>query len=178
MSRGRPRLSLLEATLLLCIAGIVLAVFVPTFVRRVRTNKILEASDLLQELSDRAAAYYGTSWDAGLRRCLPPGAGPTPAEPTIDPEEVDFFASGIEGSDTWRALGFQPDRPIRYSYRYLPSEHGCNLGGEGKDAPVTFRAEGDLEGDGVRSRFERQARPTLDGTLQPIGGLQVHQRVE
>jgi type II secretory pathway pseudopilin PulG len=178
VSRGRPRLSLLEATLLLCIVGIVLAVFVLTFVRRVRTNKILEASELLQELSDRAAAYYGTSWDGGLRRCLPPGAGPTPAEPTVDPEEVDFFAPSTEGHETWKALGFQPDRAIRYSYRYLPGEAGCGLGGDGKDALVTFRAEGDLEGDGVRSRFERQAKPTVEGTLQPIGELHVHQRVE
>ena len=57
MSRGRPRLSLLEAALLLCIVGTVVAVFVPTFMDRVRTNKIIEASELLQELSDRTAAY-------------------------------------------------------------------------------------------------------------------------
>jgi len=176
--RGRPRLSLLEAALLLCIVGIAVAVFMPTFARRVRTNKILEASELLQELSDRAAAYYGTSWDDGHRRCLPPGAGPTPTEPTIDPKDVDFFAPTAEGHDTWKALAFQPDRAIRYSYRYMPSETGCDLGGEGKDGLITFRAEGDLEGDGVRSRFERQATPALDGTLQPIGGLHVHQRVE
>jgi len=181
VSRGRPRLSLLEAALLLCIVGTVVAVFVPTFMDRVRTNKIIEASELLQELSDRTAAYYGTSWDGGFRRCLPPAAGPTPTEPTIDPDVVDFLAPTAEGQDTWKALGFQPDRAIRYSYRYMPSEAGCDLGGEGKDGPVTFRAEGDLEGDGVRSRFERQAVPTLDGTLEPLEGLEglhVHQRVE
>ena len=184
MSRGRPRLSLLEAALLLSIVGTVVAVFVPTFIGRVRTNKIIEASELLQELSDRAAAYYGTSWDGGHRRCLPPAAGPTPLLPSIDPVVVDFFAPTAQGHDTWAALGFQPDRAIRYSYRYMPSEVGCDLGGDGKNGPVTFRAEGDLEGDGVRSRFERQATPTLDGTLQPLGGpdglegLHVHQRVE
>ncbi|MDH3625192.1 MAG: hypothetical protein OEQ49_15080 [Myxococcales bacterium] len=178
MSRDRPRLSLLEAALLLCIVGIALAVFSPTFVRQVRTNKILEASELLQELNDRTAAYYGTSWDGGYRRCLPPGAGPTPTEPTVEPEDVDFFAPTTEGHETWKALGFQPERAIRYSYRYMLSESGCGLGGDGKDAPITFRAEGDLDGDGVRSRFERQARPNLDGTLQPIGELHVHQRVE
>jgi len=181
---GRPRLSLLEAALLLSIVGTVAAVFVPTFMSRVRTNKITEASELLQELSDRAAAYYGTAWDGGLVRCLPPAAGPTPSLPTIDPEVVDFFAPTAQGHDNWEALGFQPDGAIRYSYRYMPSEAGCDLGGEGKNGPVTFRAEGDLEGDGVRSRFERQAAPTLDGTLQPLGGpdglevLHVHQRVE
>lgn len=163
---------------MLCIVGIGLAIFIPTFTSRVKTNKIIEASELLQELSDRAAAYYGTSWDGGLRRCLPPGAGPTPTEPTIEPDAVDFFAATARGHDNWKALGFQPDRAIRYSYRYMPSAAGCDLGGEGKDGPVTFRAEGDLEGDGVRSRFERQALPTLDGTLQPIDGLHVHQRVE
>lgn len=178
MSRGRPTLSLLEAALLLCILGTVVVVFVPTFMDRVRTNKITEASELLQELSDRTAAYYGTSWDGGFERCLPAAAGPTPVEPTIDPEIVDFASPSSVGHGSWQALGFQPDHAIRYSYRYVPSEAGCDLGGEGKDGPVAFGAEGDLEGDGVRSRFERQAIPTLDGMLRPVEGLHVHQRVE
>ncbi|MGB8328883.1 MAG: hypothetical protein WCE62_02055 [Polyangiales bacterium] len=170
-------MSLIEAALLLCLVGIVLAVFVPTFARRVRTNKIAEASELLQEMSDRTAAYYARSWGTGQRHCLPPKAGPTPASPTVESTEVDFLSDDQEGHATWESLGFQPDRPIRYSYSYLPSRDGCNLIGNEALGSVSFRAEGDLDGDGVRSVFELRA--VLDATgLQPPEVLNVHQRVE
>ena len=178
MGRARPSLSLLEAAVLAGVVGTALEIFVPTFVERVRTNKIVEASTLLQELSHRTATYYGTTWENERTRCLPPQAGPTPFEPTEDAEPVDFFSPEETGHETWQALGFQPIHPIRYSYRYIPAEAGCNLGGEGKDGPITLRAEGDLDGDGVRSRLERQMQPTPDGTLEPIEWPHVFQRVE
>lgn len=177
MARGRPRLSLIEAALLLCLVGIVLAIFVPTFTRRVRANKINEASELLQDLSARTAAYYATSWDDERRHCLPPGAGPMPAVPSVEAESVDFLSAEAEGHETWQALGFQPDRPIRYSYTYVPSQHGCDLIGREGLGTVSFRAEGDLDGDGVRSTFERRATLGPDGWLQ-ADVLHVHQRVE
>jgi len=177
LPRGRPSLSLIEVALLLCLTGIVLAVFVPTFLRRVRTNKISEASELLQEMSDRTAAYYATSWDGGRRYCLPPGAGPTPGAPTVDLAEVDFLEPDQTGHATWEALGFQPARLVRYSYSYNPSRVGCDLIGSDEPGSVSFRAEGDLDGDGVRSTFERQATLEGDG-LKPSGTLHVHQRIE
>lgn len=177
MSRGRPRLSLIELGLLLCVVGIVLAVFVPTFVRRVRVNKISEASELLQEMSARAAAYYATAWPNGKRFCLPPGAGPTPSLPTVDSADVIFADEAQTGHQSWEALGFQPDRPVRYSYSFSPGQHGCDLVGDGEGGSVAFRAEGDLDGDGVRSVFERRA--TIDGAgLKPAGPLHIHRRVE
>lgn len=157
--------------------SVVLAVFVPTFLRRVRTNKISEASALLQEMSDRAAAYYATSWDSGRRHCLPPPAGPTPQVPTADSVQVDFYAPDQEGHVSWEALGFQPTHPTRYSYSYAPSRHGCDLADANGDAEIIFRAQGDLDGDGVRSTFERQAKLEA-GRLKPASTLRVHQRTE
>ncbi|MBT8469514.1 MAG: type II secretion system protein [Myxococcales bacterium] len=170
---------MVEVGLVLCIVGIVLAVFVPTFVRRVRINEISEASELLQSMSDRASAYYAMTWANGKRFCLPEGAGPTPTVPTIDPATVEFAAEVTGGHETWEALGFQPDRPVRYSYSFLPSRHGCGLVGDDEGGTVVFRAEGDLDGDGVRSVFERRA--TIDragAALKPAGTLHVHRRVE
>jgi hypothetical protein len=152
-------------------------VFVPTFARRIHTNKITEASELLQEMSDRTAAYYATVWDTGHRYCLPPKAGPTPASPTVESEKVDFSADDQSGHATWTALGFQPDRPIRYSYSYTPSREGCDLIGSDDLGSVTLRAEGDLDGDGVRSIFERRAILDASG-LQPADALHVYRRVE
>lgn len=163
--------------LVLCIVGVLLAVFVPTFVRRVRINKISEASELLQEMSERASAYYATTWSDGKRFCLPRGAGPTPAAPTVDSATIDFAAEEHAGHESWEALGFQPDRPVRYSYSFVPSHHGCELVGDQVLRSVSFRAEGDLDGDGVRSVFERRA--TIVGTgLQPAESLHTHRRVE
>ncbi|MBW2214443.1 MAG: hypothetical protein JRF48_08425 [Deltaproteobacteria bacterium] len=168
---------MIEAALLLCLTGIVLAVFVPTFLSRVRTNKVNEAAELLQEMSDRAAAYYATSWDTGKRHCLPPSAGPTPATPTVELAEVDFFADGQSGHASWEALGFQPGRPVRFSYSYTPSHDGCELIGGDELVSVTFRAEGDLDGDLVPSTFERRATLDAEG-LKPADALHVHQRTE
>ena len=177
MARAGPRLSLIEAALLASLAAIVLAIFVPTFLRRVRTNKISEAPELLQLMSRQAAAYYETSWSAPDRFCLPPGAGPTPQVPTQASEVIDFHAAEATGSATWQALDFQPDRPVRFSYSYTPSRHGCRLGDESEPGSVLFRAEGDLDGDGVRSTFERRATIGRD-RLEPEGVLLVHQRTE
>ena len=170
-------MSLIEGVLLLCIAGVVLAVFVPTFLRRVRANKINEAAELLQDLSDRTAAYYATSWDLGKRHCLPPAAGPTPSAPTVDLAEVDFFAEEQAGHSTWEALGFQPDRPVRYSYTYTPTHVGCDVVDGDDTGAVTFRAEGDLDGDLVQSTFERRATIDANG-LRPADALHVRRRTE
>jgi type II secretory pathway pseudopilin PulG len=168
---------LIEVALLLSLIGIVLAVFVPTFLRRVRINKITEASELLHEMSNRAAAYYATSWDNGERYCLPPSAGPTPAEPTVDLAEVDFFADDQAGHTTWETLGFQPEHPVRYSYSFVPSQYGCDLIGSDDLGSVSFRAEGDLDGDGVPSTFELRATLEADG-FKAGDTLRVHRRTE
>jgi hypothetical protein len=170
-------LSLVEVALLLCIGAVILAVFVPTFLDRVRTNKISEAAEFLEEMHARAAAYYGAAWDDGKRLCLPPSAGPTPASPSAELIEVDFLAEDQAGHASWAALGFQPDRSLRYSYSYRPSADGCELGSGEQPSSVLFRAEGDLDGDGVLSTFERRASIDAEG-LKPEGPLHVHRRVE
>lgn len=178
MARGRPTFSLLEAGLLFCLLGTLLGVFVPAFLQRLRGNKLAEAPELLAELQHRVASYYEKDWGDGRKRCLPPSAGPTPPEPSVGAEQVDFTAEGLEGRATWGALGFEPTRPIRFSYRYTTTQHGCGLVGDGETVTVTLSADGDLDGDSERSRFERNAVLTGDGRLEPVGPLQVHQRVE
>jgi type II secretory pathway pseudopilin PulG len=168
---------LIEAALLSCLLAVVLAVFVPTFLRRVRTNKISEAAELLQTMSQRTAAYYETTWPSGLRHCLPPGAGPTPAEPTMESAEVDFLAPDAEGHASWEALGFQPERPIRYSYRYAPTRDGCGLDGAQPPVEILFQARGDLDGDEVYSTYERRATLGDDGFV-PAEALLVQHRTE
>jgi type II secretory pathway pseudopilin PulG len=166
-------LTLLETALVLSLSGVVLAVFIPTFMRRVRTNKIHEAAELLSEMSRRASAYY----ERHERDCLPAGAGPTPESPTVESHEVDFWSPETPGHGIWRALEVRPERPIRYSYEYAPSASGCGLSKSETPVSIVFRARGDLDGDGVLSTFERHAT-VGPGGFTPSDVLLVHQRTE
>jgi type II secretory pathway pseudopilin PulG len=201
---------MVEAAAAVSVAGIVLAVFIPTFLRELRTSKTSEAAEQLALLYRRSAAYFESTHLPGApedeaaeegdadeaddaeegegaaptpeleprTRCLPPTAGPTPRMPTREPERVDFTHEDTPGHDTWRALGFQPPRPVRYSYTFEPTASGCGLRSPEGTYLLTLRAEGDLDGDGERSVFERRFRATEDGRLEPFGILYVRDRVE
>lgn len=189
-SNERPRrrrhrtagLTLVEVAVIICLAGVVVAVFVPAFFDRLRTSKIAEASEQLERLHQASAAYWSATHrnELGrpLRRCLPDAAGPAPAEPTVDPVEVDFAAAETPGSATWAALGFDPDHPTRYRYTFRPTEEGCNIAPPDGRPLVVLRAEGDLDGDGDRSLFERAAVVNDRGELVPSGVLWIRDRVE
>ena len=184
MSRRQEGLTLIETLIWISVVTSLLAVFVPTFFRNLRTSKVSEAAQQLETIHRHSAAYFEASHapiDGGLpqRRCLPPTAGPTPELVGPDGQEVDFGAEGAPGTPTWTALGYQPETELRYRYTFLPSVAGCNLGAtpEGGIA-LRLRAEGDMDGDGQLSRFERDARITEDGELVPTGVLSISNRVE
>jgi type II secretory pathway pseudopilin PulG len=173
----RRGITLIEVALVLSLTGILLAAFVPTFVRYVHTSKLAEATERLASLHHHAAAYYAAEHTVGTRRlraCLPEGAGPFPLEPSADPVLVDF-ATDESGAATWRALGAKQPALLRYSYEVAIPEPGC----EQRPArpPITLRAHGDLDGDGTRSLLERVATPGREG-LVPTGPLRVLSRTE
>jgi Tfp pilus assembly protein PilE len=174
-------LTLIEVTLLVSILGIVLAVGIPAFVHGLRTSKTDEPPRELERMYRAVAAYYDSpqTTAAGQRlRCLPDPAGPTPDKAARDARPV-VFANAETSAATWRALGFEPAEPIRYRYSFLPLRAGCGmLPSDSRGEPVlTLRAEGDLDGDGVLSTFERTA-VTRDGALilEPV--LIVRDRIE
>lgn len=178
----RSGLTLVETCIGVSILGIVLAVFIPTFVRKLRTSKIAEASEQLEALYQASAAYYQTAQRIPGRSsrisCLPERAGPAPPMPSASPTEVDFSAPSTPGWVTWKALGFQPRYEVRYSYRFEPAAAGCDLAAPPNAALLRLRAEGDLDGDGARSTFEREAVPNARGELVPRGVLHIIDRVE
>jgi type IV pilus assembly protein PilA len=175
-------LTLIEVALLLSLLGVVLAVGVPAFVRGLRTSKTAEASDELQRMYAAVAAYYSSPQPtaAGVRlRCLPESAGPTPALPSPKPREVRFGAAETPGSASWRALGYEPQGPIRYRYSLLVARPGCgpHAADSRADPVVRLRAEGDLDADAALSRFELAAS-ARDGALVLDPLLVVRDRVE
>ena len=180
--RRRRGLSLVEAALIVCLVGIVLAVFIPTFVRELRTSKTSEAIENLQILSQRASAYFQTPWPQAegpaAIRCLPGTVGPTPRSPTSEPVRVDFQSVETPGHETWRALSFQPEVEVRYAYTFEPAASGCGLRSPEGTYLMTLRAEGDLDDDGERSVFERRLAADEDGALFEVGLLYVRDRAE
>jgi type II secretory pathway pseudopilin PulG len=184
-SRRRLRtagLTLVESALLVALVGGLLAIFVPTFFRHIRTSKAAEAGTELQRLHGRAAAYFAathTLEDGSVgRRCLPTAAGPAPAEPSQDRVQVDFHDPATPGHETWRALGYQPEGPIRYRYTFIPERAECGQAPAGGRTVLLLRAEADLDGDGQLSLYERRATIDADGQLVPVGALYVQDRME
>lgn len=177
----RAGLSLVETCALLSLAGVLSAAFIPTFLRQLRFSKIAEASQRLDDLYRSSAAYYATDRrvaDKLARGCLPESAGPTPKQPSVDPVFVDFSSIDVVGSDTWRVLGQSTDM-LRYSYQVVVAEPGCGPRATPVYPAVTFRAIGDLDGDGHPSLLERGASISADQrALMPIIPLRITDRVE
>jgi hypothetical protein len=164
-------------------AGVLLAMFVPTFLSHVRLSKISEATDQLEALHTQAAAYYATDRRVNgklVHGCLPDSAGPIPSAPSLDSVPVDFGASDTIGRATWNALGITDVRDLRFSYSVIVPKAGCAPHDIAQGAAIiTFRAEGDLDGDGIKSLIERSATLSADQrTLVPIPPLRVERRVE
>lgn len=181
-TRAREGATLLQVALIVFVAGTVLAAFLPTFVRELRLSKVSEASENLARMHASAAAYFAmehTTERGTSTHCLPPPAGPTPAAPSVEPIEVDWGDASTLDGETWSALGFAPARPVRFSYVFEPSADGCGLRSPEGTYLVTFRANGDLDGDGERSVFERRAAADpRSGELVPLGILYSRDRVE
>ena len=172
--------TLVQTALVIAVVGAVLAVFVPTFFRTLRTSKLAEAPEQLALLHSAAAAYYGATFetDTGrVRSCFPPAAGPTPTKASYKGEEVDFAHEETRGRETWSALGYQPDRPIRFRYSFIPAKEGCGVRGGRAKIDLTLRAEADLDADGRYSLFERNYA-IVDHELKPVGVLYTRDRTE
>ncbi|HEX2675059.1 MAG TPA: hypothetical protein VHM19_00430 [Polyangiales bacterium] len=185
-ARRQAGLTLVETTLIVSVLAVLLAIVVPTFGRTLQVSKVAEASSSLEALYRASASYYAVqrtlsssaAADGSTAYCLPDAAGPAPEKPSIVPVAVDFQADTAPGVATWRALGFQLSDPVRYSYSYLPASVACRVTAVAGEPLLILRAEGDLDGDGVRSRFERSANVAGPGQLAPDPVLHVQDRVE
>lgn len=174
LAAARARVSagftLLEVALVLSLTGVLLAAFLPTFLREVHTSKLSEATEQLASLHRHAAAYY-----AARGQCLPQSAGPYPITPSADPVPVDFAADPA-GASTWLALGQRGTPLLRFSYEIAVTDPGCHARPLGV-AAIYFRAHGDLDADGEHSLLERAAAPS-EGGLTPVGPLRILGRTE
>lgn len=137
---------------------------------------------MLQAMHVGASAYFATRQivdGTERRRCLPRRAGPAPQRPRPEAREVDFYDDATPDAPTWRVLAFRAERALRFSYSFEPVDEGCDLRAPERSYLVTYRAEGDLDGDGARSLFERRDGAAHDeDVLVPVGILYVRDRTE
>ncbi len=119
-----------------CVLGIIAAIAIPAFIGYVRQAKTAEAHSNLGTLAIQVENYCR---DNGQ---LPRHAGPVPL--TV-PEAGKVMAyADFEADPGFRDLGFAPADPVYFRYQVISVPDS-----------VIIRAEGDLDGDGFTSLFER-----------------------
>ena len=140
----RRGFTLMELALVLSVIGVLTALAVPSLQGVMRRARAAEARTLMEAIAHAELAYFR---DHGKYL-----ACTSPAPP---PGGATAFGGG---QACWEALGVKVDGHVRYRYEVA-------LAGPS----FTVTAEGDLDGDGLRSRF------VLDGaTLR----LQVTEELE
>ncbi len=162
--------TLVELMIVVVILGILAAIAIPAFIKYMRNSKTTEARQNLAYLFRESTTYFaGERVDRGqhgaqVQPQFPVSAGPTPAMP---PRGVKSVVSGWAGDATWTALKFSIADPVYYSYQYV-STGSTNTG---TASLFTARANGDLDGDGELSTFERVGTVNDEMSVQGSLGL-------
>jgi type IV pilus assembly protein PilA len=143
-SRGRLRglgFAIAAIPASLAFVGILAAIAIPSFINYMHRAKSAEAEFNVERCADVVVAYQA------FNGALPEGCDWTPAEP---PGETKYAPDdALWSAPPWSAIGFSVLDPHYYRYRILR---------DGDTA--TCQAEGDLDGDGARSLFERSVSIT------------------
>ncbi|MEZ4393890.1 MAG: prepilin-type N-terminal cleavage/methylation domain-containing protein [Polyangiales bacterium] len=140
--RSNMGFTLIELMIVVVILGLLAALAVPSFTRYVRRSATTEASTNVQRIYAAQYTYNAEIHERGLSGSFvnapaTPAAAPTAAK---YPADSNLWSS----QPTWSALGFALDS--RHYYQY--SSPGSSTG-------FTSMAQGDLDGDRVRSTFYR-----------------------
>jgi hypothetical protein len=155
----------LEIVLVLSLAGSVLAVSVPAFLRNLRASRLAEPMEGLAHLGQRATALAA---GRDVSRAYP---GPAPLTPREVPQGKSVEDSGeIWEHPTWKELGFRIEHAHYFSFAF-ESQNG--------DTRSNFiaTAHGDLDGDGVTSTFTLRGQ-VEKGQEPELFPPEIHREVE
>lgn len=153
MPRHARGVTAVEAAVAVAIAGSLLAVAVPAFLRGLNASRFVEATDGIARLGGAAVAVLERGEPLPASAPLTPPT-PPPATKALDPP-------GLWDGPTWRTLG---------SFRASPEgvPHAFSFAFDrSSDRRFVARARGDLDGDGVLSTFE------VSGGLDEAGAAAV-----
>lgn len=155
----------MEAALCVAVAGSVLAVGIPAFLRNLHASRLVEPIEGLQRIAAAAAVLVESS--EGNPR-YPASAGPTPelvpaGEATLDPP-------GAWEHPTWQSLQFGFTHPHSYSFEFQSEARADR-------ARYRASAQGDLDGDGELSEFSVRGEARR-GSAPITFPLEMHREIE
>lgn len=155
--------TLLELMAVVTIIGILASVAIPLVGKYLKKSKTTEAKANLRKIYDGEVAYYQeehTLSTGALASKQFVSFSATPSSPGRNKQVANFDAQG------WGAIKFSSDSPVWYSYSVAAT-------GTGTASSFTARANGDIDGDGVTSLFERVG--TIDNaTGEVVGGAAIY----
>jgi len=137
------------------IVGILAAVAIPAFLKYIKRSKSVEAAINVRRIYDGEVAYFmeETASQSGVIASKQfVSTGPNPVMVPGTNKVTTNWETG-----NWALLKFGADSPVFYRYTTVTS-------GVGTTAAFTVMAEGDLDGDGKSSLFERV------GSIDPTTG--------
>lgn len=162
--------SLVELMTVVAVLGVLSAIAIPSYVSYSRRARASEAAENVASLFGLAAAYYNLEHTAArghtlLTACTVEPEGPVPGTPDAGKHVVEWG-----GTTSFAGLGFATTAPVQYAYEIV-SAGGCSH--EPGQALYSFRAMGDLDGDGVTSLYELAGGASDTNVLLRAPGLYV-----
>lgn len=162
--------TLIELMIVVAIIGILAAVAIPAFLKYIKKSKTSEATTQIRKIYDGQVAYFLIDHIDVMGSILSRqfvSAGP---EPSTVPSGIRV--QGNWSGEGWVALKIALDAPVRYRYSSVTS-------GTGTNSVFTARAEGDLDGDGTTSLFQRNASINPgDGEVSGGAGIYTENNLE
>lgn len=114
----------------------VAAIAIPSLVGYLRSSKTAEADANLDAMAEAVEAFCQQNAH------LPSPTGPVPPPPAPGPEKTPVDPT----NRSFGEIGFTFAEPVYFAYSIRPRRSGS----------IDLVAEGDLDGDGVRSRYARR----------------------
>lgn len=169
--------TLIELMIVVAILGILAALAIPAFIGYVRRSKTSEATGNLNALFKSAASYM-----AAERAAQGMGAGATTSTYCTVPTEAvtptpnankQAYTAGTSAT----ALGFSIADYVYFGYGITAASGKCGWTASQTDV-YTFVANGDLDGDGIKSQFELAAGTDKDTVLFHSKGFYIINEIE